>query len=164
MKLIDEFGAERARKAAMTYRIIMDKHACLNPNSHRAFIWIGTRMDDLIHNSPPLIGDLRLIHMCSQSDGACVIIFASEERQKKIGKTPGVGPGPYYRPPGRNPWICITTIIPTDHSPVRCPAALPKKWHRQSPDYFDVFEMYDPSAWWGVDRCGNFFCWKATNI
>ncbi len=43
VKLIDEFGAERARKAAMTYRIIMDKHACKTQTPTALSAWTGTR-------------------------------------------------------------------------------------------------------------------------
>ena len=82
--MIEEFGSERAKKAAMMYRVIMDKHACLNPNSHRAFELDWDQMDDLMETSPRLVGDLRLIHMCSQSDGACAVIFASEKKAKEI--------------------------------------------------------------------------------
>ena len=35
--MIAEFGEERAMKAAMRYRIMMDKHACLNPPCAQAF-------------------------------------------------------------------------------------------------------------------------------
>ena len=86
--MILEFGEERAKRASMLYRIIMDKHAMLNPNAHRAFGLEFDQMDDLMNNSPKLVGELRLIHMCSQSDGACVVIFASEEKAKKIAKKP----------------------------------------------------------------------------
>ena len=150
MKLIDEFGAERARKAAMTYRIIMDKHACLNPNSHRAFGLDWDQMDDLIENSPPLIGDLRLIHMCSQSDGACVLIFASEERAKEIAETPV--------------WVRDHITIHREETLDLNNNYYPNRTtHRFAAEqlyarngitnpleYFDVFEMYDPSRLVGI--------------
>jgi acetyl-CoA C-acetyltransferase len=151
--MIEEFGEERAKKAAMTYRIIMDKHACLNPNSHRAFGLEWDQMDGLIENSPQLVGDLQLIHMCSQSDGACVMIVASEEKAREISDNPV--------------WIRDHITIHREESlnlfgnDERHPL---KMTHRLAAEelfkrngiadpveYFDVFEMYDPSAWWGVD-------------
>jgi len=110
-------------------------------------------MDDLMNTSPKLVGELRLIHMCSQSDGACVLIFASEEKAKKLCK---------HHPPV---WI-------RDHITVHREETLtnlfgfkkPEMTHRYAArklfernrikdpvKYFDVFEMYDPSAWWGLD-------------
>ena len=87
-RMIKEFGEERAKRAAMMMRIILDKHACLNPNSHRAFGLDFDQMEDLMENSPRLVGELRLIHMCSQSDGACALILAAEEKAKKISRKP----------------------------------------------------------------------------
>ncbi|MBN1635453.1 MAG: hypothetical protein JW920_03005, partial [Deltaproteobacteria bacterium] len=82
--MIQEFGEERAKTAAMKYRIMMDKHACLNPRAHRRLGLEYDQMDNLMNTSPKLVGELRLIHMCSQSDGACVMIFASEKKAKKL--------------------------------------------------------------------------------
>ena len=152
-EMIEEFGEERAKRAAMKYRIMMDKHACLNPRAHRRFGLEYEQMDDLMNTSPKLVGELRLIHMCSQSDGACVLIFASEEKAKKLCK---------HHPPV---WI-------RDHITVHREETLtnlfgfkkPEMTHRYAArklferngikdpvEYFDVFEMYDPSAWWGLD-------------
>src|SRR4030042_2622794 len=69
-ELISEFGEERAKRASMMYRIIMDKHAGLNQYPHRSFGLEFERLDDLIKSSPKLVGALKLISMCSQSDGA----------------------------------------------------------------------------------------------
>jgi acetyl-CoA C-acetyltransferase len=157
VKLIEEFGEERAKRAAMTYRIIMDQHACLNPNSHRAFGLDWDQMDDLITDSPPLIGNLRLIHMCSQSDGACAMIFAAEERARQIAARPV--------------WIRDHITVHREETLNLCTNYYPNNpTHRfaaeqlfarngiEDPlDYFDVFEMYDPSAWWGVDWLRDFF-------
>ncbi|WDP84181.1 MAG: hypothetical protein HUN05_02575 [Desulfobacter sp.] len=157
VKAISEFGEDRARRAAMTYRIIMDKHACLNPNSHRAFGLDWDQMEDLMENSPPLIGDLRLIHMFSQSDGACVMIFASEEKARKITRNPV--------------WIRDHVTVHREETLNLCVNYYPNETtHRFAAktlyerngitdplNYFDVFEMYDPSAWWGADWIRDFF-------
>ncbi|MBI9091101.1 MAG: hypothetical protein JEZ12_17960 [Desulfobacterium sp.] len=157
VKAIAEFGPDRAKKAAMLYRIIMDKHACLNPNSHRAFGLDWDQMADLMENSPPLIGDLRLIHMCSQSDGACAMILSSEEKAKQQCDHPV--------------WIRDHITIHREETLNLCVNHYPNETtHRFAArhlyerngitdplDYFDVFEMYDPSAWWGADWIRDFF-------
>lgn len=157
VKLIEEFGAERARRAAMTYRIIMDKHACLNPNSHRAFGLDWDQMDDLMENSPPLIGDLRLIHMCSQSDGACVVIYASEEKAKQITDTP-VWVRDHITAHREETLNLCNNYYPTDTTHRFAAEKLYERNGITNPlEYFDVFEMYDPSAWWGTDWLKEFF-------
>jgi len=157
VKLIEEFGPERARTAAMIYRIIMDKHACLNPNSHRAFGLDWDQMADLMENSPPLIGDLRLIHMCSQSDGACVVIFAGEEKAKQITDKP-VWVRDHITVHREETLNLCNNYYPTD---ITHRFAAEKLYERngitEPLDYFDVFEMYDPSAWWGTDWLREFF-------
>jgi len=42
-----------------------------------------------------------MIHMCSQSDGACAMIFASEEKAKKLCKQPA-GSRTHNRPQGES--------------------------------------------------------------
>lgn len=156
--MIEEFGAERARRAAMKHRIMIDKNACLNPRAHRRFGLEYDQLEDLMVNSPAIVGDLRLIHMCSQSDGACVIIFASEEKAAQFHKNKPV-------------WI-------RDHISVHKEEQLSNDFAWETPErsmhyaarklferngiddpleYFDVFEMYDPSSWWGVDWLREFF-------
>ena len=161
-KMEKEFGEERANRAAMMYRIIMDKHACLNPNSHRSFGLDFDQMDDLMENSPRLVGDLRLIHMCSQSDGCCVVIFASEKKAKKMAKPPV--------------WVRDHITVHREENfnifgfdnkypvPMTHRFAAEQLFARNgidSPvDYFDVFEMYDPSGWWGADWMKEFFLFE----
>ncbi len=157
VKVIAEFGEERARRAAMSYRIIMDNHACRNPNSHRAFGLEWDQMEDLMYNSPPLIGNLRLIHMCSQSDGACVVIFASEEKAKQIAETP-VWMRDHITVHREETLNLCNNYYPTDTTHRFAAEQLYGRNGIDNPlDYFDVFEMYDPSAWWGLDWLREFF-------
>ncbi len=155
-RMIKEFGEDRAKRAAMTLRIIMDKHACLNPNSHRAFALEFDQMESLMENSPKLVGDLRLIHMCSQSDGACALILAEEKRAKEISRKPV--------------WIRDHITIHREESfnlfglePVEMThrfaarELFARNGIRNPLEYFDVFEMYDPSAWWGLEWLRDFF-------
>jgi acetyl-CoA C-acetyltransferase len=158
-KMIKEFGEDRAKRAAMMMRIILDKHACLNPNSHRAFGFGFDQLEDLMENSPKLVGELRLIHMCSQSDGACAIILAEEETAKKISRKPV-----WIRDHitvHREETLTIfgqEEIETTHHFAAR---HLFERNGIENPlEYFDVFEMYDPSAWWGLDWMREFFLLK----
>lgn len=146
-KVIDEFGEERAKYAAMKLRVIMDEHAGLNEKAHRSFGLDRAFIKEMADNSPQLAGELRMIHMCSQSDGACAVIFAAEDVIEKRGANAA--------------WVL-------DHETVHREEALifdPEKMtHRVAAEriyarngitnpreQIDVFEMYDPSAWWGLD-------------
>ena len=151
--MIREFGEERAKRAAMKMRIQMDKHACLNPNSHRSFGIEYDQMEDLMENSPKLVGELRLIHMCSQSDGACALILTSEEKAKELGTKPV-----WIRDHitiHREESFNLFGLDDAEREEMTHRYASRKLFERngiQDPvDYFDVFEMYDPSAWWGLD-------------
>ena len=72
----------------MKYRITMDQHAARNANAHRSFHLSFDMIDDQMQKSPPLVGELRLIHMCSQSDGAAAVIFASQDRARSMRRPP----------------------------------------------------------------------------
>lgn len=156
-KLIAEFGEDRARRAAMIYRIIMDQHACLNPNSHRAFGLDWDQMEDLMENSPRLIGDLRLIHMCSQSDGACAVIFTSQEKAREITDTP-VWMRDHITIHREETLNLCNNYYPNETTHAFAAEQLFARNNIDDPlEYFDVFEMYDPSAWWGLDWLRDFF-------
>jgi acetyl-CoA C-acetyltransferase len=155
-RMIKEFGEDRAKRAAMTMRVILDKHACLNPNSHRAFGLDFDQIDELMENSPKLVGELRLIHMCSQSDGACALILAEEKTARKISPKPV--------------WIRDHITVHREESFNLFGLEPAETTHRFAArhlferngiadplHYFDVFEMYDPSAWWGLDWIREFF-------
>ena len=155
-RMIKEFGEDRAKRAAMTMRVILDKHACLNPNSHRAFAFDFDQIDELMENSPKLVGELRLIHMCSQSDGACALVLAEENTARKLSPKPV--------------WIRDHITVHREESFNLFGLQPSETTHRFAArhlfarngiadplQYFDVFEMYDPSAWWGLDWIREFF-------
>jgi len=151
-KVIDEFGVERARLAAMKYRTIMDEHAMRNRNAHRRLRLERQYIKETAENSPPLAGELRMIHMCSQSDGACAAIFASEDKVRQFGANPA--------------WIVDhetvhreeTMIFGSQVSTQRIAAERLFGRHAigNPREAVDVFEMYDPSAWWGLDWLRDF--------
>jgi acetyl-CoA C-acetyltransferase len=153
-EMIDEFGPERAKAASMKYRVIMDEHAALNEKAHRSFGLEREYIKEMADNSPALVGELRMIHMCSQSDGACAVVFASEEKVDEFKANPA--------------WVI-------DHETVHREEALvftqeEEMTHRVAArrlferngitdprKEIDVFEMYDPSSWWGADWIREFF-------
>ncbi|MEW6441308.1 MAG: thiolase family protein [bacterium] len=157
--VIQEFGEERAKRASMMYRIIMDKHATLNPNAHRQFGLEFDQLEQLMEGSAKLIGELRIIHMCSQSDGACAVIMASEQKAKKLSRNP-VWVRDHitvHREESFN-IMGYDKRYPVDMTHKVAARELFKRNGISNPlDYFDVFEMYDPSSWWGLDWLRDFF-------
>jgi acetyl-CoA C-acetyltransferase len=78
---IDE---EKARDAAAKLSVDHHRDAIDNPYAH---IKKNISMDD-VKNSKVITYPLRLWDICPNSDGACAIIFASEEKAKKMCKNP----------------------------------------------------------------------------
>ncbi len=157
--VIQDFGEERAKKAAMMYRIIMDKHAGLNPNAHRAFGLDWDQMDDLIESSARLIGELKIIDMCSQSDGACAVIMACEKKAQQLSNRP-VWVRDHITVHREETFNILGYDAETEKDLTHKVAAreLFKRNGITDPlEYFDVFEMYDPSSWWGLDWIRDFF-------
>ena len=149
-EMIEEFGEERAKKAALKYRIIMDKHAMRNKYAHRRFNLEFDQADELAGTSPPLAGELRMIHMCSQSDGACAVVLASQDVVGELDR--------------KAAWIRDHITVHREETWTLCGPEETKSTMRYAAEKLferngiidprkkiDVFEMYDPSAWWGVD-------------
>lgn len=157
--VIEEFGEERAKKASMKYRIIMDKHAMKNKKAHRRLGLEFDQADDLMVNSPALVGELRMIHMCSQSDGACAVIFASEEKAKQFRKNPAwikdhitVHREESFGCFGDEPFV-LSHRYASEKLFERNGIKNPRK-------EIDMFEMYDPSSWWGLDWLREFLLFE----
>ncbi len=151
-KLMDKLGAERAKQAAMKLRDIIDENAGRNEKAHRRLNLQRDAMDHMAETAPKLVGALRLIHMCSQSDGACAVIFASEKKVEELNANPA--------------WVVDhetvhreETIVFTKQKSTHRIAA-ERLYERNSitnpKEQLDVFELYDPSAWWGLDWLGDF--------
>ena len=151
--MIDEFGEERAKRASMKMRIDMDKNAALNSKAHRSFGLDDDQTEDLMENSPKLVGELRLIHMCSQSDGACAMIFASEERAKALCDKPVWVRD--HLTVHREETFNLFGLDDEDREETTMRHAARALFARNGIEdpvsYFDVFEEYDPSSWWGLD-------------
>jgi acetyl-CoA C-acetyltransferase len=149
-EMIAEFGEQRAKRASMKYRVLMDQHAMKNDKAHRRLGLQVDQIDDLAANSPALVGELRMIHMCSQSDGACAMILASEEQARKIAKQPAwikdhvtVHREEMFVVFGEGP-VLTTQRYAAQKLFARNGIKNPRR-------ELDLFEMYDPSSWWGLD-------------
>jgi len=148
--MIEEFGAERAKRAAMRYRILMDENAMRNAKAHRRLGLERDQAEELAERSPALVGELRMIHMCSQSDGACAVVFASEDRAREICAQPAWVKD--HVTVHREETLCLFGDD-TEASTMRYAAEklYARNGIRDPRAEIDVFEMYDPSAWWAVD-------------
>jgi acetyl-CoA C-acetyltransferase len=70
--------------AAMV-RLKADKGACRNPYAH---LRLGLKSTKEVLDSGYLVWPLKFLEFCPQSSGACALIFASEQKAKKITKKP----------------------------------------------------------------------------
>jgi len=75
-------------------------NALYNPYAH---LKLEIGIEDVL-NSPVICWPLKLLDCCPRSDGACAVIFASEERAKRITSTPvwviGTGATTFVSTPG----------------------------------------------------------------
>jgi acetyl-CoA C-acetyltransferase len=155
-QMIREFG-ERAELAAAQVRVIAGDNAARNPYAH---LRMRVTVDD-VRNSRLLVYPLRLLHMCPESNGACALIMASEEKAKKITEKPvwykdhvtthmegmlsGVamaGGGTREEVERRAEWSSMRV----------CSRKLFKRNGITDPlKEIDLFEMYDPAVWWQLE-------------
>lgn len=151
--LIRKFG-ERAIKAAAKYRVIMNENAKLNPHAHLKL----DITEENVMNSLPLAGELRYLHMCPQSCGACAVIFAAEGIAEEISDKPVwiVDHETVHREESFNNLFTIEGETITTHE-VAARRIYERNGIKNPLEEIDLFEMYDPSAWWAVDWLQKFF-------
>lgn len=151
-EVIEEFGEERAKLAAIKMRTIMDENAMRNAKAHRRLGLDRNHLKDYADGDLRLVGELRMLHMCSQSDGACAVVFASEDKVDALGANAA--------------WVVDhetvhreeTMIFTSQESTHRIAAErlFARNGITNPVEQLDVFEMYDPSAWWGLDWLRDF--------
>lgn len=138
---IREFGKD-VEVTAARLRVQIADNASRNPYAH---LRQKLTTEDVM-NSRLLVYPLRLLHMCPQSDGACCVIFAPEEKAKKLTNKPV--------------WVKDHVTVhceggygaragPQEKSTMRvCAEKLYQRNGIKNPlKEIDVFEMYDPSVW-----------------
>ncbi|MFH1134629.1 MAG: hypothetical protein V1816_00940 [Pseudomonadota bacterium] len=91
----NRFGipADQIREAAAHISVLHHNSAHDNPYAH---LKLHLTMDD-VKNAPVITYPIRLYDVCPNSDGACAVIFASEEKAKKLCAKPAWVKGVGYR-------------------------------------------------------------------
>jgi len=150
LEWVNEFG-ERAEWAAAKLRVLMAANARRNPKAH---LRINITEQEVM-NSRLLAYPLRLLHMCPESNGACAVIFASEDKARKFPQKPVWvwdhitmhREETFFRGGPRKD--LLTQEVAARRLYQRVGIKNPLK-------EIGVFEMYDPSSWWLIDWIGNF--------
>jgi len=141
---VRQFG-ERAEVAAAKLRVKAGNNAIRNRKAH---LKLKLTIADVM-NSRMLTWPLRFLHMCPESNGACAIIFATEEWAKKVKKPVWMKDHVTVHREETFYWGGPRKMQSTHNT-----AAL-KIYQRNgivNPlKEIDVFEMYDPSSWWELD-------------
>jgi acetyl-CoA C-acetyltransferase len=147
--MMNKYG-QKAEEAAAELRVLMATNARRNFKAH---LRIDITRKDVLE-SRVLAWPLRLLHMCPESNGACAVLFASEEMAKKL--------------PQKKVWMHDHVTIHRqeffdfahiDDLNTHGEAAriLYTRNGIVNPiKQIGVFEMYDPSSWWALDWLGKF--------
>lgn len=147
---VDRSGVtpEQAAKVAVKART----NACLNPYAH---LQIPDITIEQVVNSRVLAEPLRLLDMCPQSDGACAVVVASEEKAKRMTPHPA--------------WIVATSTAHdqqfmgdspariADHRSLQAASqkAYAKAGITNPSEQLDVVEVYEPATYAELAMCEN---------
>lgn len=121
------------------------RHACNNPYAHlRKEVTI-----EEVLSSPPISDPLRLLDMCPRTDGACAVVFASEDVAEKICPRPA--------------WVVATANrhcysrfadVMGQTGMLSLTLAAKELWRktgiREPLKEIDVVELYQPYSWAGL--------------
>jgi len=121
------------------------RHACNNPYAHlRKEVTI-----EEVLSSPPISDPLRLLDMCPRTDGACAVVYASEEVAEKICPQPA--------------WVVATanrhcysrfSDVMGQTGMLSLTVAAKELWRktgiREPLKEIDVVELYQPYSWAGL--------------
>jgi len=137
-----KYGAteEDAARVAVRDR----KHALNNPYAH---LHLNITVEDVM-KSPMISYPIKYLDMCPRTDGACALIFASEDTAEKICPKPvwvlGLANRHNYTLFGDQPLVPMITMV-------EAAQALYAKIGITEPlKQFDVMELYMPSSYSGV--------------
>jgi acetyl-CoA C-acetyltransferase len=120
-------------------------HACNNPYAH---LRKAVTIEEVL-SSPPLSDPLRLLDMCPRTDGACAVIYASEDYAEKLCSQPAW----VVAAANRHTYSRFSDINgQTDMKSLTMAAAeLWKKTGIKEPlKEIDVVELYQPYSWGGM--------------
>ncbi len=150
--MVKRFGS-RVEKVVNRIRVQAAENSLRNPYSHLK----QELTEEDVEKSPYISAPMRLLHLCPQSNAACAVIVASEKRAKEISPKPV--------------WIKDFVTSHWEESSVKSRAAESRKsTHRDAAEkiykrngiteplkQIDLFEMYDPSAWYHLNWLMEFF-------
>jgi len=145
--------------AAMV-RLKADRNACKNPYAH---LKLGLKSIDEVLQSAYLVWPLRILDFCPQSCGACVLIFASEEKAKKISSKPVwlVDVEVVHQEPFRAGVFGDPTGTETYTQHVACERLYKRNSITNVRKDIDLAELYEPSNWEEMNLYEHFhFCEK----
>ena len=141
---MDRYGATEEDAALVSVRD-RGNAALYNPYAH---LRKAVTLEEVM-NSPYIAYPLRLLHMCPRTDGACAVIYAAENRAKKISSRPawvlGVGSshGATYLGDAIN-WPGLPSLEKAAQDAYRMAGI------RDPFEQIDVAEMYLPAATAGI--------------
>jgi len=129
---------ERVREAAARISVRNHKAALANPYAHiKLDIDVGSVLTSRLVSYP-----LRLLDCCPASDGACALLFASEERAKKLSPIPAWVKGVGYA--GDEYWMGDKSWVPWQAAQVAAQQAYRMAGIRNPLQELDVAELYVP--------------------
>ena len=140
-----ETSGAREEHAAMA-RVKADRNACRNPYAH---LKLGLKSVDEVLQSAYLVWPLRILDFCPQSCGACALIFASEQRARKITKKPVwiADVETVHQEPFRAGVFGDPTGKETYTQHVACEKLYGRNGITNPRKDIDMAEIYEPSNW-----------------
>ncbi len=154
-----ETSGAKEEHAAMA-RLKADRNACRNPYAH---LKLGLKSVDDVLQSAYLVWPLRILDFCPQSCGACALIFASEQRAKKITKKPVwiADVETVHQEPFRAGVFGDPTGKETYTQHVACERLYKRNGITNPRKDIDMAEIYEPSNWEEMNLYEHFhFCEK----
>jgi acetyl-CoA C-acetyltransferase len=147
--MINKFG-DKADQAAAEYRVLMANNARKNFKAH---LRIDISRKDVLE-SRVIAWPLRLLHMCPETNGACAVLFASEEMAKKLPKKP-VWMHDHVTV-HRQEFFDFAHIDDLNTHGEAARIIYTRNGIVNPIKQVGVFEMYDPQSWWAIDWLGKF--------
>ena len=140
-----ETSGAKEEHAAMV-RVKADRNACRNPYAH---LKLGLKSVDEVLQSAYLVWPLRILDFCPQSCGACALIFASEQRARKITRKPVwiADVETVHQEPFRAGVFGDPTGKETYTQHVACEKLYGRNGITNPRKDIDMAEIYEPSNW-----------------
>ncbi|MDY6850673.1 MAG: hypothetical protein SV487_01155 [Thermodesulfobacteriota bacterium] len=131
-------GEDVAREAAAKVSVDHHMSGALNPYAH---IRQEYSMEE-VKNAPVIVYPVRLLDVCPNSDGACAVIFACEEKAKKMCSKPAWVKGIGYS--GEEYWFGDSEKVPWQSAIDAAKQAYGMAGITNPFKELDVAEIYDP--------------------